>query len=156
MFVRGSIEARVDKEKYIHFLLRKKVNDRREFALSKAVDVIGANGKGRGRRREMSVNRKGVKGDLTVRDVREKESVTRRGGERGGRAGPEANWTRFTETVRADFRTDERRRKFRLPNIASREVRPKKGSKKGATAFRIVMRREGSLITEKRVNDGKD
>ena len=50
MFVGGGIKARVDKEKYIQFFLSKEMDDRRQLALNKAVDVVCANGKGRRRR----------------------------------------------------------------------------------------------------------
>jgi len=74
--VRNDIKARVNKEKYVYFLLSKEVDDRGKFAFNETVDIVSSNSKRR--RGEMSVYRKGVKRDLTKGDVREEKRFTRR------------------------------------------------------------------------------
>jgi hypothetical protein len=76
MFVRNGIKARVNKEKYVYFLLSKEVDDRGKFAFNETVDIVSSNSKRR--RGEMSDYRKGVKRDLTKGDVREEKRFTRR------------------------------------------------------------------------------
>ena len=78
MFVRSSIKARVNKEKYVHFLLRKEVDDRGKFAFNETVDIVSSNSQRRRGRGKMSVYRKGVKRDLTKGDVGEEKSFSRR------------------------------------------------------------------------------
>jgi len=78
MFVRNGIKARVNKEKYVYFLLSKEVDDRGKVAFNETVDIVSSNSKRRRGRGEMSVYRKGVKRDLTKGDVREEKRFTRR------------------------------------------------------------------------------
>jgi len=78
MFVRNGIKARVNKEKYVYFLLSKEVDDRGKFTFNETVDIVRSNSKRRRGRGEMSVYRKGVKRDLTKGDVREEKRFTRR------------------------------------------------------------------------------
>ena len=78
MFVRNGIKARVNKEKYVYFLLSKEVDDRGKFAFNETVDIVSSNSKRRRGRGEMSVYRKGDKRDLTKGDVREEKRFMRR------------------------------------------------------------------------------